>query len=122
MVAVGSLELRISGQSEDLPLSRCSLRLRHRPLDAVAPARSHRLRPDGRSVDPVGQVRGKRAVGRLGRDQPQVRAYAGEQGGAAAEEDGRDVMAPTEHGRDASALQLHLKDPESSLSRPRTMP
>jgi hypothetical protein len=33
---------------------------------------------------------------------------------------------PTEHGRDASALQLHLKDPESSLSSslssPHTMP
>jgi len=37
-------------------------------------------------------VRGKRAVGRLGRDQPQVRASAGEQGGTA-EEDGRDVQA-----------------------------
>ena len=36
-------------------------------------------------------MRGKRAVGRLGRDQPQVRAYAGEQGGTA-EEDGRDVF------------------------------
>src|SRR3712207_6729836 len=35
------------------------------------------VRPDGRSVDLVGQVRGKRVVGRLGRDQPQVRAYAG---------------------------------------------
>jgi hypothetical protein len=32
------------------------------------------VRPDGRSVDLVGQVRGKRAVGRLARDQPQVRA------------------------------------------------
>jgi hypothetical protein len=29
-----------------------------------------RLRPDGRSVDLVAQVRGKRAVGRLARDQP----------------------------------------------------
>jgi hypothetical protein len=29
---------------------------------------------------------------------------------------------PTEHGRDASALQLHLKDPESSLFRPHIMP
>jgi hypothetical protein len=25
-------------------------------------------------------------------------------------------MAPLEHGRDASALQLHLKDPESSCA------
>ena len=42
------------------------------------------LSPDGRSVDLVDQVRGKRAVGRLGRDQPQVRAYAGEQVGTGA--------------------------------------
>src|SRR5829696_6860888 len=52
-----------------------------------------RLRPDSRSVDLVGQVRGKWAVGRLARDQPQVRAYAGEQGGTGAEDDGRDVQA-----------------------------
>src|SRR5918994_690568 len=30
-------------------------------------------------------------------------------------------MAPPNTDTDASALQLHLKDPESSLSRPRTM-
>src|SRR5215207_7405395 len=30
-------------------------------------------------------------------------------------------MAPLSTDTDASALQLHLKDPESSLSRPRTI-
>jgi hypothetical protein len=38
-------------------------------------------------------MRGKWAVGRPARDQPQVWAYAGEQGGTAAEEDGREVQA-----------------------------
>src|SRR5215216_5219909 len=71
---------RVRALDHHAPLSRWCLRLRHRALDLVAPAQSDRLRPDGRSVDLVGQVRGKWAVGRLARDQPQVRAYAGEQG------------------------------------------
>jgi hypothetical protein len=39
---------------------------------AKSPLLLDRLCPDGRSVDLVGKVRGKRAVGRLGRDQPQL--------------------------------------------------
>src|ERR671916_2401421 len=76
--------------------------------DSIAGPLVDRLRPDGRSFDLVGQVRGKRAVGRLGRDQPQVRAYAGEQVGTAAEEDGRDVQADLVDEPGVEVLAIHV--------------
>jgi hypothetical protein len=84
---------RVDALDHHVAVSHGGLRLRYDALDPVDPAQSHRLRPDSRSVDPVGQVRGEKAVGRLARDQPQVRAYAGEQGGTAAEDDRRDMQA-----------------------------